>query len=185
MTHHKSSSLAFRALPGALVALALFLGACGGDGDNTSSDKGGGYGSDKTSGSTSAGAADAVVAVTDSDLGKILVDGDGVTLYAFTNDTDGKPTCTDACAATWPAATAADLSDGVKGVDDGVLSLVAGTDGEQQLKAGDHPLYRYSGDGGPGDVNGQGSGDVWFVVAPDGSLIRDSADGGGGGGSGY
>ena len=40
-----------------------------------------------------------------------------------------------------------------------------------QLKAGKWPLYLFAGDAGPGETNGQGSGDVWFASAPDGSLI--------------
>ena len=39
--------------------------------------------------------------------------------------------------------------------------------------AGKWPLYSYTGDTAPGDVIGQGSGEVWYVVAPDGTLIMD------------
>jgi predicted lipoprotein with Yx(FWY)xxD motif len=45
-------------------------------------------------------------------------------------------------------------------------------DGTYQLKAGKWPLYRFSGDGAPGDVNGQGFGGVWFVVTPTGGLLK-------------
>ena len=34
-------------------------------------------------------------------------------------------------------------------------------------------LYLFANDGAPGDVNGQGVGDVWYVVGPDGEIIRD------------
>ena len=60
------------------------------------------------------------------------------------------------------------------GLDSEVFSTVERDDGSSQLVAGKWPLYRFSGDSAPGDVNGQGSGDVWFVVAPDGSLIEDA-----------
>jgi predicted lipoprotein with Yx(FWY)xxD motif len=121
----------------------------------------------------------------DSPLGQIVVDGDGNTLYGFTNDADGTPTCTGDCAGTWPA----HLVDGEpvlgEGLDPAVFTLVDGADGGQQLKAGKWPLYRFSGDSAPGDVNGQGSGDVWFVVAADGSLLKEaSADDPAGGGDG-
>ena len=46
------------------------------------------------------------------------------------------------------------------------------TTGTHQLKAGKWPLYRFAGDDEPGQTNGQGSGDVWFVVNPDGSLKK-------------
>src|SRR5262245_8325826 len=37
--------------------------------------------------------APAVVSVASNDLGDVLVDADGMTLYGFTNDKDGEPTC--------------------------------------------------------------------------------------------
>ena len=43
------------------------------------------------------------VQVADSDLGSILVDSDGMTLYLFEADTDGSSTCYGGCATTWPA----------------------------------------------------------------------------------
>jgi predicted lipoprotein with Yx(FWY)xxD motif len=113
----------------------------------------------------------------DSPLGQILVDGSGNTLYGFTNDADGVSTCTGDCAATWPA----HLIDGAPApsapLDPALFTVVDGAEGGQQLKAGKWPLYRFAGDSGPGDINGQGSGGVWFVVGADGSLITDAAAG--------
>ena len=40
------------------------------------------------------------------------------------------------------------------------------------LKIGDWPLYTFAGDAAPGDVNGQGVGEVWYAVAPDGTLVE-------------
>lgn len=39
----------------------------------------------------------------------------------------------------------------------------------------DWPLYYYAEDSEPGDTNGQGIGDIWFVVGADGQLVRDAA----------
>ncbi|HEY8543580.1 MAG TPA: hypothetical protein VIL36_00980 [Acidimicrobiales bacterium] len=119
------------------------------------------------------------VQVADSPLGQILVDGEGNTLYGFTNDADGSPTCAGDCAGTWPAHLVEGEPVLGEGLDPAVFSLVDGADGGRQLKAGKWPLYRFSGDAGPGDVNGQGVGDVWFVVAPDGTLVKDAPAGGG------
>lgn len=128
-------------------------------------------------------------ALAESPLGEILVDGEGNTLYGFTNDADGTPTCTGDCAATWPAQLVEAEPVLGEGLDPAGFTLVEGADGGQQLKAGEWPLYRFSGDAAPGDVNGQGSGGVWFAVAADGSLVQDAAaDGGsssGSGGDGY
>jgi predicted lipoprotein with Yx(FWY)xxD motif len=112
----------------------------------------------------------------DSKLGRILVDGGGRSLYGFTKDTDGKPTCQGACATTWPAVI---VDDGKvpAGLDPAVFSVVARPDGKQQLKAGKWPLYLFSGDSAPGDVNGQGSGGVWFVMDGKGALIKGTGSG--------
>jgi predicted lipoprotein with Yx(FWY)xxD motif len=129
------------------------------------------------------------VQVTASPLGEILTDGAGNTLYGFTNDADGVPTCSGDCAGTWPAHLVEGEPVIGPNLDPAVFTLVDGAEGGAQLKAGKWPLYRFSGDANPGDVNGQGSGGVWFVVAADGSLIKDapgaaSADGGDDGDSG-
>jgi predicted lipoprotein with Yx(FWY)xxD motif len=122
-----------------------------------------------------AAAAATSVQVADSPLGEILVDGDGNTLYGFTNDADGEPTCEADCAATWPAHVIEGEPAVGEGLDPAVFSVVDAVDGGTQLKAGKWPLYRFAGDSAPGDVNGQGSGGVWFVVAADGTLVQDAA----------
>jgi len=115
----------------------------------------------------------------ETDLGTVLVDSQGRTVYGFTKDSAGTPTCSGGCADAWPAVKV-EGSELPEGLDPKVFSVVDAADGGKQLKAGKWPLYRFSGDSKPGDVNGQGSGGVWFVVAADGSLIKDApaADGG-------
>jgi predicted lipoprotein with Yx(FWY)xxD motif len=120
---------------------------------------------------TAVEAAPASVFVGESPLGIALTDADGFTLYGFTNDGDGHPTCNDGCAEAWPPL----LVDGEalpEGLDSSVFSVVSRDDGSHQLKAGTWPLYRFAGDEEPGQTNGQGSGDVWFVVNPDGTLKK-------------
>jgi len=146
-------------------AAALVLAACGG-----------GYGSDQSSasadGSEAGAAADAApVGEADTSLGTVLVDAEGLTLYGLTDDTDGVPTCDGACADAWPPLTV-DGADLPAGLDPDLYSVVERSDGTFQLEAGHWPLYRFAGDADPGDTNGQGSGGVWFAVAPDGSLIK-------------
>ena len=53
-----------------------------------------------------------------------------------------------------------------------IFSVVSRPEGSHQLTAGKWPLYRFSGDAAPGDTNGQGSGGVWFVVTPNGTLHK-------------
>jgi predicted lipoprotein with Yx(FWY)xxD motif len=117
--------------------------------------------------------APAVVSVGSTGLGDALIDAEGLTLYGFTNDSDGVPTCEGDCAGAWPPL----LVDGEElpaGLDPAVFSVVLRSDGSHQLKAAAWPLYRFAGDAAPGETNGQGSGDVWFVVDPAGGLIKDA-----------
>jgi predicted lipoprotein with Yx(FWY)xxD motif len=129
-------------------------------------------GAETTAGGGGGTAAGATVATTESDLGTILVDGQGRTLYAFTPDSQGTPTCLDSCAQAWPPALVEGEITVGEGLDDSTFSTVENPTGGMQLKAGDFPLYLYAQDTAPGDVNGQGVGGVWFVVAADGSLIE-------------
>jgi len=104
-------------------------------------------------------------------LGAIVVDGEGRTLYAFTKDANGSPTCVDGCATAWPPIVL-DGEPVVAGIDTQLVTTVERPDGGSQLKVGKWPVYHFAGDEQPGDVNGQGSGGVWFVIAPDGKLIK-------------
>jgi predicted lipoprotein with Yx(FWY)xxD motif len=117
-------------------------------------------------------AAAASVKLAKTSLGDVMVDADGHTLYAFTKDVDGKPTCQGDCAKAWPAALVSGNAVAGEGIDAAIITTVATPDGKTQLKAGKWPLYRFAGDAAPGDANGQGSGGVWFVVAKDGKLVK-------------
>lgn len=157
-----------------LVALAaLLLASCSSDAssDGASSDL---YGDSTDADATDEAAAGGAVVVetASTDLGDVLVDGDGFTLYGFTPDLDaGEPTCIDGCTGAWPPVFV-DGDDLPEGLDPELFSLVEHPSGTNQLQAGDVPLYLFSGDAGPGETSGQGSGGNWFVVAPDGTLIE-------------
>lgn len=168
---------------GIMFATALFVAACGDD-DTTTAETGGAStedgestgddDGDATDDEEVAGEAGAEpVQESESSLGTILVDAEGLTLYGFTPDEGGTPTCTDACADTWPPLFT-DSSDLPGDLDPSVFSVVEHPSGEPQLAAGGWPLYYYAADAEPGDVNGQGVGGNWFAVAPDGSLITES-----------
>lgn len=119
------------------------------------------------------GSGDATVMVADSEHGQILVDGEGRTLYLFTPDEEtGEPTCYDDCAAAWPPLLAEGEITVGEGLDDSDLSTATRTDGGEQVKVGDWPLYYFANDAAAGDTNGQGLNGVWFVVSPEGEAIR-------------
>jgi predicted lipoprotein with Yx(FWY)xxD motif len=167
-----------RKIAACLFASALVLAACGGDDDDTSS------GGTPTSEAESAGAATgagigALIGEGETDLGPVLTDAEGLTLYAFTNDTDGTSTCEGGCAEAWPP-VAVDGAELPEGLDADVFSVVERSDGTYQLAANGAPLYTYASDAAPGDTTGQGSGGVWYVVTPDGDLNQSTAPAGGG-----
>ena len=92
----------------------------------------------------------------------------------FLQDTGDTSTCTGDCAATWPALVAKGevKAGGGGGVDESLLGTSARDDGTMQVTYNGHPLYYFSGDQAPGDTNGQGIGDIWFVVSPAGDAIK-------------
>lgn len=123
------------------------------------------------SSAASASTGEVMVTTAESSLGQILVDGEGKTLYMFTPDEGGTPTCYDDCATAWPPLT----TDGTPTAGPGVtatLTTVDRTDGTKQVKAGEYPLYYFASDTAAGDTTGQGVGGKWFVVGPDGEPIE-------------
>jgi predicted lipoprotein with Yx(FWY)xxD motif len=131
-------------------------------------------GSEEPSPDGSAATGDVTVMVADSEHGEILVDAEGRTLYAFTPDEEsGEPTCYDACEQAWPPLSQDDEVTVGEGLDDSDFTLVERTDGSMQVKVGDWPLYYFANDPEPGDINGQGLNDSWYVVSPSGDLITE------------
>lgn len=109
--------------------------------------------------------------------GTYLVDGDGASLYLFTSDTQGEAsTCTGDCSEAWPPLTV----DGEIGFGDGVSLDLLGTvereDGAHQVTYDGWPLYAYADDQEPGDVQGHGLGDAWFLIRPDGDAVEATED---------
>ena len=112
------------------------------------------------------------VVVADSALGQILTAADGMTVYLFTPDAQSTPTCIDACAEAWPPLTVDDASQVTAGagVDASLLGTIEHPTGIQ-VTYNSWPLYLFTGDTTPGDTNGQGQGDAWYVLDPTGNPI--------------
>jgi predicted lipoprotein with Yx(FWY)xxD motif len=116
--------------------------------------------------------AEATVMVEDSDLGEIVVDAEGRTLYVFLADETSESTCYDECEDAWPPLTVDGEPVAGEGVD-GALATSDRTDGSTQVTLGGHPLYYFASDETADDINGQGVGDVWYVVSPSGDAIQE------------
>jgi predicted lipoprotein with Yx(FWY)xxD motif len=106
------------------------------------------------------------VALGDSMYGKILVDGDGMTLYEHEGDTATNVTCTGGCATVWPPLTVTGTPRVSAGLDASKVALVNGT---QVVYAG-HPLYRFANDHSAGAATGEGI-NGFFVLGADGQKI--------------
>ncbi len=149
------------------VLAGMLLSGCGGEGDSGAA------------ATPSDGASGPALATADSDLGEIVVDADGRTVYVFDRDEpgSGESACTDGCLDQWPPVVAGDDAPTADGVDGG-LGTIERDDGTLQVTLDGSPLYLFAGDGGPGDVTGQAVEDVWWVVGPDGQRITRAPAGG-------
>jgi predicted lipoprotein with Yx(FWY)xxD motif len=114
------------------------------------------------------------VGTASSNLGRILVDKHGRTLYLFAKDKNGKSACSGACAAYWPPLISASKPRAVTGAKQSLLGRTRRADGRMQVTYRHHPLYRFSGDAGRGQTNGQSLDDFggeWWVLSPAGNKI--------------
>ncbi len=154
------------------VTAGLLLSGCGGGGDS-------GAMADPAEPAASGGDGGATLTTTGSDLGEIVVDADGRTVYVFDRDEpgSGESACTAECLEQWPPVVTDDDSPTADGVD-GELGTIEREDGTLQVTLDGAPLYLFAGDGGPGDVTGQGVQDVWWVVGPDGQEVTKAPAGG-------
>lgn len=123
-------------------------------------------------------------------LGKILVNAQGMTLYTLKKDTPGVSNCNGACASLWPPLTVANgvTPTAAPGVT-GKLGVITRSDGSQQVTYNGMPLYTFTGDKRAGDTTGQGYLKVWYVVPASSTSSSGSGNSGGssstGGNGGY
>jgi predicted lipoprotein with Yx(FWY)xxD motif len=165
------------------AALLLLVAACGDDDDNGDDTATGSNDQTTTTTAAQESGGGTEVKVADTDLGSVLVDAEGKTLYVFDNDQGSTSSCEGGCATTWPpVATEGDPSAG-DGVDASLLGTTDRSDGTKQVTYDGHPLYTYNADTAAGDTNGQGVGGIWWVIGADGQKITDTGGGGSGGGS--
>jgi len=95
----------------------------------------------------------------DTNLGKVLADKDGMTLYMFDNDTPSKSNCLGNCSMRWPA-----LSSDSAGMSHDGFSVMTRDDGSLQWAYHGQPLYYWFQDEKVGDTLGNGVNNVWHVI---------------------
>jgi predicted lipoprotein with Yx(FWY)xxD motif len=171
----------FAAYAVAALALGIAAAGCGGSssssaapssgGTNASSGSSGGYGYGGGGGSSTSPSA-VTLKATNSQLGTILVDQDGKTLYLFEADSMNKSNCSGACLSLWPPVMANGKATAGSGVTAGMIGTATGS---SQVTYAGHPLYWFSGDTKAGDTNGQGLtdfGGAWYAVSPAGTAVQ-------------
>ena len=133
--------------------------------------------------STGAATSDASVPVTGQaevraaanfDFGPILVDGDGMPLYIYDQDTQNGTTsaCTDeACTASWTPLTTDGTATAGPGAIQSLLGTITREDDTSQVTYNGWPLYTYNSDTSAESPAGQGAEPGWTLVSPAGKAI--------------
>ena len=156
-----------------LVALAVAVAGCGGGGSSGTSSSA--YGASPSTASAPApGHGRASVKLASTNLGKVLVDAQGRTLYLFEADKGPMSACDGACASSWPPLTTTGHPTGGPGLTASKLGTTKRSDGATEVTYNGHPLYTYAGDSAPGQTNGQGLDDYgaeWYVLSAGGGKI--------------
>jgi predicted lipoprotein with Yx(FWY)xxD motif len=158
-------------LPVLGAAAALGLAACGGSGGGS---YGGGGAATSTPPATDTATPNATIRTSSTNLGRILVDAQGRTVYLFKKDPGTKSACSGACATAWPPVVTTAKPAAGSGVKASLLGTTTRSDGKRQVTYNGHPLYLYVGDQGPGDTNGEGStgfGALWLALSPAGNGV--------------
>jgi predicted lipoprotein with Yx(FWY)xxD motif len=117
----------------------------------------------------------ATVKVSNSSLGRILVDGKGITLYDFVKDKGKTSVCYGACAALWPPLLTKGKPIAGRGTKASLLGTTKRKDGKLEVTYNGHPLYYFVTDRKPGQTTGQGVnqfGGPWWVLSPAGKEIH-------------
>ncbi len=171
-----------------LTALALIVAGCGGSSTTSSTSSGQPTTTSATNAASSTGAAAAATVSTASTpkLGTIIVNSSGMALYDFQKDTATKSACYGSCAKVWPPLMTSGAPKSAGGAEASKLGTVKRTDGTTQVTYNGHPLYTYTADMRPGEVNGNGItsfGGAWHALKSSGSEATATSSATTGGGS--
>jgi predicted lipoprotein with Yx(FWY)xxD motif len=131
-----------------------------------------------------------IVKVGPSQLGRVLVDSHGKTLYIWAHDKTSKSTCNGDCASYWPPLLTKGQPKAIAGAISKLLGKSRRSDGRLQVTYAGHPLYYFALDTKAGQTKGEALTDFggrWDPVSAVGKAVRKggSASSGSGGGYGY
>ncbi len=167
----RNRSIAYLVSAAALALAALAVAGCGGGSSNALP--------------TTPNGQPATLGVADHDLGEILVNSDGRTLYLFEKDSGTTSACTGECASNWPPLEVNGTPTEGSGADSSLVGTTERSDGKQQVTYNGHPLYLFEGDKKAGDTNGEGLnafGGGWLALSAAGNAVTPQAPPSGGNG---
>jgi predicted lipoprotein with Yx(FWY)xxD motif len=101
------------------------------------------------------------VKVSRTDIGQVLTDRSGMTLYTFDRDEAFESSCKATCAKNWPPLKARKKDERI-----GRFLAIERPDDGFQWTYGGMPLYRWTKDKEKGDATGHGLAGVWHVATP-------------------
>jgi predicted lipoprotein with Yx(FWY)xxD motif len=118
-----------------------------------------------------------VVKVGPSNLGRVLVDSHGKTLYIWAHDKGSRSTCNGDCAEYWPPLIARGKVIAQAGAKAGLIGTSRRSDGRSQVTYAGHPLYYFVKDTKAGQTSGEGLtgfGGRWDPVSANGTAVKAS-----------
>jgi predicted lipoprotein with Yx(FWY)xxD motif len=122
----------------------------------------------------SATQANGTVSLRKTNLGEVLVNTKGHTLYMFMRDKNGKSSCSGSCAKFWPPYLQHGKATAGSGVKASLLGTTRRSNGSTQVTYKKHPLYGFALDKKAGQTNGEGQvafGGKWYAVSAKGAAV--------------
>lgn len=110
------------------------------------------------------------------DLGKVIVDSKGMTLYDFHKDKGTTSACYGECAVAWPPLLTSGEPKAAGGAEGSLLGTTKRKDGMVQVTYNGHPVYGFIGDKKPGETTGNdfdNFGAEWYALEPNGEEPAD------------
>ena len=112
-----------------------------------------------------------------TEVGKVLVDSSGFTVYRFSKDPRNSDTCVkiSGCTNLWPPLMSSGRPVAGPGVRSALLSTIKLPGGGRQVTYAGHPLYRYSAateKGETGYVGAQQFGGSWYALNSAGGSVK-------------
>jgi predicted lipoprotein with Yx(FWY)xxD motif len=169
----RSKSIKLIAGAAAVPVIALAVAGCGGGSSSNNSSA-----AAATPPKTASGQAATIGAANEGNLGTILVNSQGRTVYMFQKDSGTKSACFGACASAWPPVRDSGKPTVGSGLNASLVGTTSRSDGMPQVTYNGHPLYTFVMDQKAGDAKGQGVtafGGSWFALNSAGNQVTAQA----------